>query len=314
MTYLGKDIKMTVYLLDEKMTIAIREVLKWRRCLYASITLCIALACINTACAQGGPYETDENGMPFTPKKVGPFTFNTPVKINPYWQSQTSRNLQVKNLKFAILDESHSTDTIKGFNWIFKVFPDDAEFLALRGAMQLDAGNLKNSLEDLDAALKLERECGTAFLYRSIYENKLGFKQSSKVDAQKALLYLPFDPTNPLDLYDRAVLLSLAGKTRDKKLHFQRVIDNIPNTEQVHWTVLRAKASLEMGEFSQALRYIDKALSINRDHKRLHYLRACVNQAQGNNHDALSDLDKLLAAHPDHMLGQRLKGEILNKK
>ncbi|MBN9397178.1 MAG: tetratricopeptide repeat protein [Candidatus Melainabacteria bacterium] len=305
---------MTVYLLDEKMPIAIREVMKWRRCLYASITLFIALACIDMACAQGGPYENDENGMPFIPKKVGPFTFKNPVKIDPFWQSQTNGSLQIKNLKIAILDESYSTDTIKSFNWLFKLFPGDAEFLALRGAMQLDAGNLKNSLEDLDAAIKLERECGTAFLYRSIYENKLGFNQCSKADAQKALPYLPFDPANPLDLYDRAVLLSLAGKTKDKKLHFQRVIDNIPDTEQVHWMVLRAKACLEMGELSQALRYIDKALSIGRDCERLHYLRACVNRIQGKNEDALSDLNKLLAAHPDHMLGQRLKGEILNKK
>jgi tetratricopeptide (TPR) repeat protein len=152
--------------------------------------------------------------------------------------------------------------------------PDNAEALALLGALCLQRG-------DLDEALRL--------IVRS----------------------LEINPAQPVAHNNRGVVLQQLGKFDKAVESFDRAISLGADTPEIYYNRAAAQQALE--RYTEALADYDRALARRADYPFAYNNRGNVLRALGRGHEALKSYDQAIALKPDFADAHNNRGNVLRR-
>jgi tetratricopeptide (TPR) repeat protein len=175
-----------------------------------------------------------------------------------------------------------------------------------RAAFSLEQGDLESAQEDLLSAGELLPDSPLLAYYSALYELEVGEINSALLQARRAN---QLDETY-LPAYRLLGQVALINSEPEEALEALETYLIYQPRDEDAW-VLIGQAYLKQGELSQALKSVERAISINSSASGVYYLRGLIQLAQGEGQKAVNDLMAARQQEPrsfkiDLALGQAL--------
>lgn len=162
--------------------------------------------------------------------------------------------------------------------------PDLGTAYLERAALSLEQGDLEAAQEDLSAAGEVLPDSPLLAYYTALYELEAGEIDSALLQARRAN---QLDETY-LPAYRLLGQLALIHREPEEALEALETYLIYQPRDGDAWVMI-GQAYLDQGELSQALRSVERAISINRSASGVYYLRGLIQLAQGEGQKAVND-------------------------
>lgn len=184
---------------------------------------------------------------------------------------------------------------IEDFNKAAKLYPDYAPIYNNRGNVYLALGKIKEAIADFTKAISLAPAYGAAYNNRGNAYLITGDHEAAEADFRKAVQLMP---TNAVPLNGRGKAAGLLGRPYAGLRYISRALLLNRNYPAAYHN--RALVYMHVEQYSDAISDLDKMLSINKDDPELLVLRGRANAETGKHKTALSDFSKAIEADPEN--------------
>ena len=169
------------------------------------------------------------------------------------------------------------------------------------------AGNLEGSLNELDLALSIMPDSGSALVRRGTIYAELGDTERAMADFARAL---ELNPDNVVAYVGRGVVRRDNDDLNGSLADLNRAIELVPNLAEAYFE--RGRTLALMGRTDQAIENLSKSITLNPEFVRSFLWRAYCHMAAKDNERAARDLRHVreYATEPDLV---RRANELLSK-
>lgn len=174
-----------------------------------------------------------------------------------------------------------------------------------RGWGYFNSGNYDKALADFDKSIKLNASYADTYLSRAITQNMRGAREAALADLDT---YLDKKGEVAEAHVNRARLFRAMKEPNRAFSELQRAADLDPADDKVE--AMRALALVDLGELSPARAAAEKAITEKPDDALPYYARAFVSFAEKKFDDAMRDVEKALSIKDKHIAAHTLKGKL----
>lgn len=182
--------------------------------------------------------------------------------------------------------------------------PDQRVVRNLRGAIQIEYGDLQGALNDVTWVLAERPDDPQALNHRGVLKLKAGDLKGALSDFRRALRLRRATPDPDL-LTNLAIVLSAQGKRRSAQSLLERALREraaliVKPRSDARTLYYRGRLKAGAGDLDDALADLDRSLRLSPCQSDALYYRGLVKRAKGNLAEAQRDFDQSLRLRPDH--------------
>ena len=188
---------------------------------------------------------------------------------------------------------------IEQFNYVIKLSSDYSSGYSFRGECYMLQGKYNEAASDFVKALEINHD-SKAFYHMQELANSSIMTIATKLRVQAAK-----EPTEGSWPY----YLGIVYERNDK---FKRAIDYYKEAYKLDNNPIIAErissCSEDIGDYSEALKYIDTAIQADSTNEDFVRIRALINDATGNTKESIADWNKYISMDPESFFGYYRRG------